>query len=513
MTRSIRTRRGKVAALLGLGLLVCSTLVPSRSLAVNPIQLLQEMAETDGDDARRAKCAEALRKEPAPFVETFCHGYEAIYSGFDAVAAEYLELTLRAKPDFALACILYGDAYRSIERLDLSERYFRRAIEIQPQRIDARFGLGQVLLEKGMTEPAALKDALEAFRQMTEQDPGSAEGWSNMANVLVHMDRLSDAEMMYKKALEKEPKDPFVHDQLASLYLRQGRPEMAEASWKSALALNASYGPGVVELSMLFGRDGRLLDAIQTLEKGRLGVVAPPWGPRIRRNLGFAYLRLDDRERATALFTEAWTQGGDILAACGLAQLRFEAKDDARALGYLERAATLDAALAAPFLDAWHAQIAAADPAKYPALGVAAKATHATSGPAGVDANHALVAYVLEGWNFSAAESTRDALLDRPSDSMVADYDSPATPLHQEPAIYPESAQEKGLEGQVVVVVTIDENGKVVNAKIQASRADAELERAALNAAEKWTFAPATRYGQPVRSTLSLPFKFTRKRG
>ena len=167
---------------------------------------------------------------------------------------------LRVLVAFALACILYGDAYHSLGKLDSAEQYYRQAIALQPQRIDARFSLGRVLMERGQDEPKYLTEALEAFRQMTEENPAASEGWSNMANVLVYMNRLDDAESMYKKALEKDPRDPFLYDQMASLYVREGKLAEAEENWKRSLAESAGYGPAVVELAGLYGRAGRLID-------------------------------------------------------------------------------------------------------------------------------------------------------------------------------------------------------------------------------------------------------------
>ncbi len=512
-TRAPRALLDLLHAALLIGLLSMPAARAARAAnTINPIQLLQEMAETEGDDERRAKCAQALRNQPAPFVETFCNGYDAIYQGFDDVAAEYLRLTLQEKPDFALACILYGDAYESLDKLDLAEKYFRQAVALQPQRVDARFALGKVLFNRGQHDPAYLKEALEAFRQMTEENPAASDGWSNMANVLVYMNRLDDAEQMYKKALEKDPRDPFLYDQIASLYERESRDAEAEENWKRSLALNAGYGPAVVELAALYGRAGRLNDALQVMERGRQAVVAPPWGPRIRRNLGYLYLALEEKDRTSDLLLESWNQGSDVLAVLGLAHLQLSAGDDARGLTYLERGTTLDLESARPFLQAWRAKLTDAIKAsEYPALAAARAGLPASSGAEGANATPDLVHFVLDGWKLDDLEAAKDALLDQPAGD-APDYDSPPVPLYQEPAIYPETAQERGLEGQVTILVTVDESGKVVAARVDKSRAEPELEEAALAAARKWTFSPATRYGHPVRASISLPFRFSRRK-
>ena len=89
--------------------------------------------------------------------------------------------------------------------------------------------------------------------------------------------------------------------------------------------------------------------------------------------------------------------------------------------------------------------------------------------------------------------------------------------------MYPEEAKEAGLEGDVVLLVYIDENGKVRNAVVQASP-DAEgkstegcdnpasaveaMENAAVEAAYKCEFEPATVSGEPVGMWYALVMAF-----
>ncbi len=91
--------------------------------------------------------------------------------------------------------------------------------------------------------------------------------------------------------------------------------------------------------------------------------------------------------------------------------------------------------------------------------------------------------------------------------------------------VYPDEARRAGEKGLVVVTVTIDENGKVVNAipltqplpvvnadgKITGTRAPKRhplLEPAAVEAALKCTFEPAKKDGKPVKVKMNIPFRF-----
>jgi protein TonB len=73
---------------------------------------------------------------------------------------------------------------------------------------------------------------------------------------------------------------------------------------------------------------------------------------------------------------------------------------------------------------------------------------------------------------------------------------------------YPELARKAEVEGIVVVMVTIDESGKVISAWIAESGAEV-LNESAIEAAYKFRFTPAKQRDVPVKATISIPFRFS----
>ena len=71
---------------------------------------------------------------------------------------------------------------------------------------------------------------------------------------------------------------------------------------------------------------------------------------------------------------------------------------------------------------------------------------------------------------------------------------------------YPERLRELGIEGRVVLELTIDESGKVIKIKVLRGLRP-ELDQAAKDAAQKMLFAPATVGGTPVK--IKIPYTFT----
>ena len=73
---------------------------------------------------------------------------------------------------------------------------------------------------------------------------------------------------------------------------------------------------------------------------------------------------------------------------------------------------------------------------------------------------------------------------------------------------YPYAARRIGVEGRVVIGVTVGRDGFVANAAIAESSGHRLLDRAALEAVRNWRFIPAKRAGQPVASTIAVPIVF-----
>jgi TonB family protein len=72
---------------------------------------------------------------------------------------------------------------------------------------------------------------------------------------------------------------------------------------------------------------------------------------------------------------------------------------------------------------------------------------------------------------------------------------------------YPQSAKEQGIQGIVVVEVTVSEAGEVLSARVVQGTGSA-LDSAALAAAIKWEFLPTTLGGVPVKVIGSITFNF-----
>jgi len=76
---------------------------------------------------------------------------------------------------------------------------------------------------------------------------------------------------------------------------------------------------------------------------------------------------------------------------------------------------------------------------------------------------------------------------------------------------YPAKAREEGIEGRVLLMVVIDESGKVEE-DVQVEDSIPMLDRAAIDAVHRWSFTPARdEHGIPVRVQMEVPVPFVLK--
>ena len=90
-------------------------------------------------------------------------------------------------------------------------------------------------------------------------------------------------------------------------------------------------------------------------------------------------------------------------------------------------------------------------------------------------------------------------------------FDDPPQPLSRIRPVYPEIAQEAGIEGTVVVQVFVDKKGRVKDTVILKGIPNTGLDEAAISAIRKTRFRPAKQRERPVGVWISIPVNFRLK--
>jgi len=74
---------------------------------------------------------------------------------------------------------------------------------------------------------------------------------------------------------------------------------------------------------------------------------------------------------------------------------------------------------------------------------------------------------------------------------------------------YPPIAKRTNRKATVVVSVLVDENGRVADSRLQGQKAGFGFDEAAVEAARRVTFSPATKNGVRVKMWYDLSINFT----
>jgi Tetratricopeptide repeat len=144
----------------------------------------------------------------------------------------------------------------SAGELDDAERFARRSVEIDPNWPVSRLKLEEILRQKGdsaarvraqrLFEAERFEEALAVFRQLADETPvdplARANALNNAGLCAMQLERPAEAESLFTAARRADPTyaSPAVH--LGRLALALGRPDVAAAYAREALALDPEDG-------------------------------------------------------------------------------------------------------------------------------------------------------------------------------------------------------------------------------------------------------------------------------
>jgi TonB family protein len=90
-------------------------------------------------------------------------------------------------------------------------------------------------------------------------------------------------------------------------------------------------------------------------------------------------------------------------------------------------------------------------------------------------------------------------------------WEVPPRLLHMVTPVYPDSARAAGIEGQIVLQIVIDEQGRVTDVQVLSARPPGLFDEAAVMAIRQWIYEPARSGGQPIKVRLGQQIEFSLK--
>ncbi len=148
-----------------------------------------------------------------------------------AKALDQAEKLSESDEDKERVWFVRGAMYERNNKIDQAEVEFRKVLKVDPDSAGALNYIGYMLADRNQR----VGEALDMITKALEKDPGNGAYLDSLGWAQYRLGKLDDAEQNLRRALEKTPRDPTVHDHLANVLMKQGKTREAVAQWQASL--------------------------------------------------------------------------------------------------------------------------------------------------------------------------------------------------------------------------------------------------------------------------------------
>ena len=150
---------------------------------------------------------------------------------------EHYRRGLAVEPRSALAHYQLAQIYASKGWVEEARREYRHTIASEAGHRPARVGLGMLLLRNEDWDGAAA-----VFEQVVARWPEDRNGWSSLCVAYTAGQRWDEGDDAFGRALVLHPREPALHANYGTYWLRRKQPQRALKSYSRALSLDPGNG-------------------------------------------------------------------------------------------------------------------------------------------------------------------------------------------------------------------------------------------------------------------------------
>lgn len=184
-----------------------------------------------------------------------------------------------------------GQLLRDAGQLDAALNEFNRALQVNPNSVDAVIGVGRVQHDRKQYTAAR-----QSFDRAVQLDGNRFDARYYLGLMQQVLGETGEAIINYRRALQLNPDDPDAHRDLATAYLQVGRPDLALEHAKVAVRLAPSSQPAWCNLAATYSLMGRYRDALECYRTAtEFGELDEP----VLMGLGDTHLKLGNIQRAS----------------------------------------------------------------------------------------------------------------------------------------------------------------------------------------------------------------------
>lgn len=183
-----------------------------------------------------------------------------------------------------------ADQARKVGNFDSAIPLYGRALQMKPDGIEAKLGLGQSFLSVGAPDEAAA-----LFRDVLAQRNSNAVARRGLASALISMGQPDLAERQLEAALQADSRDYRSLNALGVVLDMQGRHADAQAKYRQGIEVAPDFLPLRNNFALSLAISGNPQEAIAQLVPIANSRAADG---RVRQNLAFSYAMAGDLENA-----------------------------------------------------------------------------------------------------------------------------------------------------------------------------------------------------------------------
>ena len=220
--------------------------------------------------------AEGLRKQPND-------------SGLSLAIEKYKD-AIDLDSNFALAYARLAQAYYrlyAIKRdpgiLELARRNSDRALLLEPNLPEGHLARSLVLQDTGDE-----KGALDEIAKVLSSDPSNPTALLWQAQIYTRLERWSDAEQTFGRALKERPNNWVIYNELGAVLHNEGKFQDAIRAFRSASASAPGSALPLINLGVEYLLTGEFAAAIESLKKG-LSLAPDFYGAAVNLSLALRY--------------------------------------------------------------------------------------------------------------------------------------------------------------------------------------------------------------------------------
>ena len=125
-----------------------------------------------------------------------------------------------------------GAIYERQKFFDRAEEQFKKVLDLDPNNAPALNYYGYMLGDLGQR----LDEAESFVQRALKEEPYNGAYLDSLGWIYYKQNKLGDAEVFLRKAVQRDSHDPTIHAHLADVYSKQGRSELAAGEWEKSMA-------------------------------------------------------------------------------------------------------------------------------------------------------------------------------------------------------------------------------------------------------------------------------------